>query len=156
MNREIKFRAWNPDDNKMEYPLVFAVGDYGSKLKPLINCIGGRAYKDYPIMQFTGLCDKKGIEIYEGDVVKVKSASAKPIQVTHKGKNLTAYEPIYENWFVVFYKGCFGLHNEPTAESHESKSKYNGTTYAGDLRGKYDIEIIGNIYDNPELLEKKQ
>jgi uncharacterized phage protein (TIGR01671 family) len=69
MSREIKFRAWNSDDNKMTIPIAFAVALDG-KYKPLIQCSdGNRAYKDYPLMQFTGLHDRTGKEIYEGDIV---------------------------------------------------------------------------------------
>lgn len=154
MSRGIKFRGYSEDYQKWYYG-YFVKNAEGECFIRSIDDFETYHVVEKTVGQFTGLYDKNGKEIYEGDIVRVKSASANPIQITHKGKNLTAYEPIYENWFVVFYKGCFGLHNEPTTGSHESKSKYNGITYAGDLRGKYDIEIIGNIYDNPELLEKR-
>lgn len=66
----IKFRAWNPDDNKMEFPLVFAIGD-DDILKPLIKCSdGNRAYKNYPLMLFTCREDINRVEIYEGDKIE--------------------------------------------------------------------------------------
>lgn len=60
MNRPIEFRVWNPDDKRMEYPLVIAIS-VDKIMKPLITCAdGNRAYKDFPLMQFTGLLDKNG------------------------------------------------------------------------------------------------
>ncbi len=63
MNREIKFRVWVTDDNEMQFPLVFS--NIENSFKPLIKCKdGNRAYKDYPVMQYTGLKDKDGKETY--------------------------------------------------------------------------------------------
>ena len=56
MAREIKFRAWEHDRQKM---------CYGYK-----NYIADAEQNNYPLMQFTGLLDKNGTEIYEGDWVK--------------------------------------------------------------------------------------
>jgi uncharacterized phage protein (TIGR01671 family) len=58
MNREIKFRAW--DDGKMIYP-TYALQDISRFFRVVRN--------DAILMQFTGLHDKNGKEIYEGDIV---------------------------------------------------------------------------------------
>lgn len=128
MKREIKFRAWNPDDLKMEYPLVFAFCMDGN-FKPLIKCADGNmAYKDYPIMQFTGLTDKNGKEIYEGDLVKSKA------KVPHR-EGQTFTNVVY--WLKYRYR-------------------IKGKIYSADLTPNkvynQEIEVIGNIYENPELL----
>jgi uncharacterized phage protein (TIGR01671 family) len=119
--RQIKFRAWNPDDKRIEYPLVFAICSNG-KLQPLIKCSdGNRAYKDYPIMQYTGLTDKNGKEIYEGDIVQ------RGVITFSRGK----------------FQGTYFDSNGDFAEDWED-----------DLCQEKDIEVIGNVFENPELLQE--
>lgn len=137
MNREIKFRVWNSDDNKMEHPLVFAICNDG-RLKPLIKCSdGNNAYKDYPIMQSTGLKDKNGNEIYEGDIL---------------------CNDEYHTWewrgVVKFSHGVFGAE---WLTNIKSQSMVGSWGQKHNLR-KLDDDIlerqviVGNIYENPELL----
>lgn len=74
--------------------------------------------------QFTGLHDKNGKEIYEGDIIKYKDSRGQHIEK------------------VIFDKGCFyaGIHNG------------SSTRVAPKLINTRISEVIGNIYDNPELL----
>ena len=83
----------------------------------------------YEIIQYTGLHDKNGKEIYEGDIMNWPGKR-------NKGISEKAYRHV-----VVFKNGCFGY--------------YLGLDFQNDLSElakKY--EIIGNIYENPELLAK--
>lgn len=107
--REIKFRAFNFRDFKMEYfPLGETIPyDYD----------GYDRKRNYPVMQFTGLKDKNGVEIYEGDIV--------------------IFGGVY-NYEVVFIKGGFAVMFK------------DGHRYLGQFA---EIEIIGNIYENPNLLK---
>ena len=117
MKRIIKFRAWNKEENKM---WSFDVMDR-NKIFALDSNLPHKDFLVIPdgshieLMQFTGLTDKNGKEIYDGDVVKYR-------------------EGVYKvDWFE------------------------NGFYLFRDVRAKFDIwwvetEVIGNIYENPELL----
>ncbi len=147
MNREIKFRVWNPDDKRMEFPLVFAICSNG-KLQPLIKCSdGNRAYKDYPIMQFTGLKDKNGKEIYEGDILSLK-----------KEASLFKRCPIIVIGSVNFVGGKFEVNTINCINLNVNKK---GSVHFGmkvrdwiHLPEFYKSEVIGNIFENPELLQE--
>lgn len=122
MNREIKFRAWNKIHNKML--------QWGN-LNNFFNTLNCLSYKHLEVMQYTGLKDKNDKEIYEGDIVK------------HNG-NTTG-----ENKAIIIYKdGCFKTtiwHNEI-----EIAMSYMDDLYVGTVTDK--VEVIGNIYENPNLL----
>ena len=105
--REIKFRAWDKR-NKSELSNV--------------------AQDWIELMQFTGLKDKYGVKIYEGDVLNAKSMESEEKYVGIVEFNETGY------W--VFYKRL------PTG------SKVSISFYTVE-----DIEVIGNIYENPELVK---
>jgi len=67
MKREIKFKAWNNEDKAMYVPISISICNDG-KLRPLRICKDGNySYKDDEIIKFTGLKDKNGKEIFEGD-----------------------------------------------------------------------------------------
>ena len=131
MKKEIKFRAWNPDDNKMEYPLVFAICD-DDLFKPLIRFKNGTAsYKDYPLMQSTGVKDKNGKEIYEGDIISFEDD---PVDVVRWNEDFCCWT-CWENGKINEYAELFDWMQMKKEDS------------------KHYI-IHGNIYENPELLIK--
>lgn len=81
--------------------------------------------------QFTGLTDKNSKDIYEGDIVKFRVLDDTVFENVWK-------EYIYE---VSFCNGCFCTHGTPLI-----KGKWKGYDMV-------NVEIIGNIHDNPELLK---
>ena len=106
--REIKFRAWEKEFKNMVYDIL------AGKESPFRYC---------ELMQYTGLKDKNGKEIYEGDIVKYDYNST-PIE--HCLEAVT----FDQEW------GCWKL-----------------GTYMLEPTIKKTLEIIGNIYENSDLLK---
>lgn len=119
MKREIKFRAW--DGKQMRFPNLIDVIDLTCYNRDGIT--PGYFFAE-SLMQFTGLPDKNGREIYESDIVKFQW-----------GGSYTIREVIYQN--------CAFSVQLP--EPHEKLIVQIGHSSG-------DIEIIGNIYESPELL----
>jgi uncharacterized phage protein (TIGR01671 family) len=127
MTREIKFRAWDKDKKCMIYgSFLWYLTFDGRVLRTDLS-----EAKNIELMQFTGLKDKNGAEIYEGDLLKKKDAE-KPRVVKWTDQN-GAY-------FVL---------------SNSIDKKVDWDDCLTDEQIKiYGYEIIGNIYENPELLTK--
>ena len=129
--RDIKFRCWDTENKQMlkVQELDFEDTFYGGRLS-----IRADMYNDYfdiedmILMQYTGLKDKNGKEIYEGDIIKIYAEGLGGEAI---GKI------VYDE-----YDLAFVLRNE-VEELSEC------LWYA-----EQQIEVIGNIYDNPELLEE--
>lgn len=97
------------------------------------NVLGRYAVKDDTVGQFTGLVDKNGVKIFEGDIVRVCDSD---------------YDE-YSDQQVKFAHGVFGVDNW---------TKKYLTTLSFFLTGgdsEYSVEVIGNRYDNPERLDAK-
>lgn len=160
--REIKFRAWVNEEDE-EYSRM--VHSEQSILTILGHKYGGTGiarpagFSDidnqpkperYVLMQYTGLKDKNGREIYEGDILK-HAANDDYLPIYDLNGDLTYYKTVegYAQQGVIDFKnGGFEYKtNKTLAGRHENI--HIPLAYVVD---KY-CEVIGNIYENPELLE---
>ena len=143
--RAIKFRAWNKIEGNMvdlQKITPLALSDSMNNQLALMNRKGLFLPLDIPelvLMQYTNLNDSKDVEIYEGDIVKwdgyyFGDSWQKPWEGIVK----------YEN-------GGFRISHEL-----EENNRYIPPSFcSGDIYN-YSIEIIGNLYENPELLPGKE
>jgi len=129
MNKGIKFRAWNLLAKKWLNPSEILV-DGSGELYYTVNSKLFRFQRDIIIEQSTNLLDKNGVEIYEGDIVKL---SFKP------------------GLFVVNWEQSqmrYSLWNKLKADPN---CLYFPNNWAFVTENNY--EVIGNIHENPKLLE---
>ena len=120
MEREIKFRAWNKKKNIMMEPSHNVLIDsYDGCPHFSFGYNEPMPEPNWILMQYTGLKDKNGKEIYEGDVVKDGSVNRVIEWSSHRGNR------------VVGYFAAFTIIDNPDE----------------------CLEIIGNRYENPELLK---
>lgn len=138
MKREIKFRTWDEVKKEMaEYDFLFT-NDVENFCKADWNL------KD--LMQFTGLKDKNGKEIYEGDLLLIPDEYTEVTLDDGTGP-IESWPHIAE---VVFQDGSFGINITDSADDYKKGfySPQYTEHWIGDTFSEF--EIIGNIYDNPE------
>ena len=128
MSREIEFRAWH---KKYEY--MARVADISFNRERInLNAADIGSFDDIELMQYTGLKDKNGVKIFEGDIVQIND------DWDTYGMNAG------EKYEIYFYAGGF-----------RCKPKYNAKSKGYWLDDGNDVVVLGNIYENPELLEVK-
>lgn len=113
--REIKFRVWNTETNKMIIDEFLVIP----------------TDEKYPLMQYTGLKDKNDVEIYEGDIVRVID------DIGYYGMGIA-----------IFCLGSFCFE-----WIDDSEANIEPIVTIKKINNNQELEVIGNIYENQELLE---
>lgn len=156
--REILFRGKRKDNSEWMQGDLFSVRMSGSKKETYIlpkDMIAvdfydsvGASQEVIPetIGQYTGLCDKNGNKIFEGDIVKVVYIENRQYQGVHYDDEHTLVEEIIyseENACYMLKLMCDDIPMYRPLHNFENLARIK------------DIEVIGNIIDNPELLEEQ-
>ena len=142
--REIEFRAWLKDEEKMVKAERLGLFEDVEKrfviwkVKPYEHSF--KYLKDVELMQYTGLKDKNGVKIFEGDIVN-----------NGESENLIVlWSDKYQSFIIDEKIGVYTEQNDDRLYDCDDIEEYEPFKYKC---GSY--EVIGNIYKNPELLEKK-
>ncbi len=147
MSREIKFRGWNKKNGTWLYG--FYLQNRGEHFVCPDELATGKVFEDYEVDlesvgQFTGLCDKNGKEMYEGDILYSEAEDGS------NAKSLIGWNEDMT---------CFGIMDE---YAYRAQLKgYNFPAFDNQVMDNFRrhcvrFEIIGNIYENPELLKQEQ
>lgn len=135
--REIKFRGFNTKNNQWLYGSHIL--NRGKHFVAPDEFADGKTWKDYEVEpktigEFTGLFDEDGREIYEGDIIKIVEEFDDENVYTRNG-------------VVCFVEGIYELQDK-----NGKHFAYLGWMQNDDAITK--LEVVGNIYDNPGLMEK--
>ena len=147
--RELKFRVWDPaipkgikeaEDDKASGDMVN--WEYVKKSSYLIDGLNGK----YPMIQYTGLKDKNGKERYEGDIIKFQYDTGYSKETTKGIVKFGEYQAGHNDWGGIMALGFY-------VQQIDVCIGQEWNICCGEIQKG---ETIGNIYNNPELMEADQ
>lgn len=143
----MRFRVWDTFDEDMVNDIFFSWQDCG--YESLNECLSDERWK---FMQSTGLFDKNGKEIFEGDVVKFNDIWSEYgyegyVDGTSEGENFTEIIKTEDGF-------SFGRTKIPESSVfyflNDEHMKFSEIVKSDD----FSMVVVGNIYENPELVEE--
>lgn len=142
MNRTIKFRAWDIRDHRMIPPEEIAEiqNQVDDEIDYVINLTEARHVRPIShvrLLQYTGLKDKNGKEIYEGDVVKLSldfEDKGRIVETREYGLNIVIYDSTQARFRLKEMVVC-------------------GPDWLQNDLTRFNCEIVGNIFENSDLLK---
>lgn len=131
--RDIKFRAWSKNkmlkDANLHHGKLSWIGEDGSLCFSVLPSVD-----EAILMQFIGLQDAKGIDIYEGDIISISD---------------------YDDGDHYFTgQVMFGVRGYPAFDVYDSKNEAYCDEYNTLTNDNLSFEVIGNIHENPEIILK--
>lgn len=152
--REIKFRAWDKPNKKMVNQAYIDCNRSGFRL--LKN-------DEFIFMQYTGLKDKNGKDIYDGDIVRLDETWLDKLNGEIDEQNVGIFEVIFTNFVwrlwgkIKLGDGCNRKSLDFTGYSNYSWGKgWEDWNDVFRYKTRYsNLAVIGNIYENPELIRSK-
>ena len=143
--RKFKFRAWDNEQKKMFYSKMEQFDDS-------LNFRFGHFDTEEPVyMQFTGLYDKNGTPIYEGDIVAGESFETSMLKHWKNGllKHLDYEVEFLPEIYVIKY-------HEASFKTFNLKGNWVAVLNHHVSSEVEDLQVLGNIFENPELLEGEE
>lgn len=141
--RDIKFRAWDKENKHMTYNIQEMYDGYcddtDNGLYGYMSCFTSFLYdENFIVMQYTGLKDMNGKEIYEGDIIRY------PAKRSWENENFTSYIVWFDD------RPEWGIEYKLRAQFHGALC---GGYVESNLKNANKMLKIGNIFENPELIK---